>query len=255
MKFILSFIAATSVVLVASDTASARRWFFQPRPQVCVNQPRECLPCEPIAPCLCPQELATGPDPDLFFFQVARYNCDCRAECDAPQVTVMATDGFVEFPQLCENSPDCEFSLAALKSRGVNYVGLPAPKTPTFTPRIWDVPAADVRLIDDGCLKFYLDNTSDSNGPIEKYARYCLFRLPEHVHPIHQPTSPHARYLPRTHKARTLAIGFEIDKPSTDIVINYEVDANRVEETPHHPYVHHVDTGGVIYPIVMVQRP
>ena len=253
MKSLLSCIAATSIVLVASDTVSARRWFFQRRPQVCVNQPRECVSCEPMAPCLCPQEVATGSNPNLFFFQVARYNCDCLAECDAPQVTVMSTDGFVDFPQRCDRSPVCEFSEATLNSRGVNYIGLPAPVTPTFTPKIRDVPSAVP--IDDGCLKFYLNNPNDPNRPIEKYARYCLFRLPEHVHPG-DPASPYP-YLRSdvTHKAKTFAIGFEIDKPGSDVVINYEVDANRVDEKPHHPYVHHVDTGGVTYPIVMVQRP
>jgi hypothetical protein len=256
MKRILSLIAATALVFVASETALARRWFFQRRRPPCVNQPLGCVPCAPIAPCLCPQEVATDPedpDPDLFYYHVEWHDCDCAndEQCNEPETTVMATDGFIDFPQLCQNPADCEFIEAKRGSRTVLRVGLPAPKTPTFTPRIWDVPAGSERLIDDGCLKFYLDNPSDPAHPIEKYARFCLFRLPRHDHDRSPTGAP-----PIEHTAKTFAIGFEIAAPRPgDPPLNliYDVDKRYVKEKPYYEYVHHVDTGAVTYPVIMVQ--
>jgi hypothetical protein len=242
-------IGLCAVLLIAPSEAAARGWLRRCRRPACCAKPSLCCaPCPSrVPPCVCPKEIADDLDPndDINYFIVDVYDCECMAECDEPQRTVMPTDGFAEYPQLCEYSPPCEFLPAKLSSNRTpgKWVGLPAPKKYDLIPPVFEkVVGPAPQVLEQGYMRFELDDGS------RRTAKFFLIYLAGHSHP----TETHPHHPVPDCKPQMIAIGFQVgDKPPQGL--KYDVGKEHVTENPHHPYVHHVHTGAVTYPIVVVE--
>ena len=201
-----------------------------------------------VNPCLCPQDLAYDPDESdgIYYYIVARYNCDCvTGACNNPVQTIMPTDSFIEFPQLCEEYPGCEF--APYGYALARHVGMKAAKDPEFEPKFKHRLPATVHRIDRAYLTFPTSET----GPVITAVAY-IFKLDDVTYAANlHPHYDHNKV--GTSKSHNVVLGFQTNGVGTH-PIDYAVNWRHVEKSTH-AYVYHVSAGGVTYPIVITQPP
>jgi hypothetical protein len=219
------------------------------RPQAtCVSAPR-CIMSQPIMscrtnPCLCPQDLAydPGPEDELFYYIVDHNDCECGGACDAPYPTLLATDSFVEFPQMCSDSAGCAF--VPIGRSVANQVGIPSLKDPEFVPMFQYRTAATVHLINRSYISFRIPSSGRVVTAIAFIFKLDDFTYPLNLHPKHPNVG--------MSKAHTVVLGFQTNGVGTH-TIDFDVDPRHVKPSPDHKFGFHVNTGGVTYPIVMME--